>query len=502
MRLDRWTRIAAMVCVTMVAAVSCASAGSPNDNRTLRWGWSMPTSWDPVTSSTGNDVNVLSLAYSALTQLDKNGNAIPGLAESWKYNGAGTEITFTLRGGLRFSDGAGLDSSAVKKSLERGRDAKNSRIADQLRPIVDIATPDQRTVTLRLAAADYQIPNLLAGKTGMIVSPTADIERLATNPVGAGPFTISEFVPGSHANFRKNPDYWNSQNIYLERIEVKDQPEPATIVANLQSGALDVATIPAGQVEAAKKAGLKIDVIPSLSVSVIDIHSGMKPFGDPRVTEALKYAVDRQSLVDTMTFGYGVVNIQPFPKGYVGYNSALDGLYPYDPDKAKRLLADAGYPNGFDLKITASEGAQIAELLQGQLAKVGIRSTISVIPPGASTKQQIVYINREAAFHPDGFVGRESPVQALSVVYGPEGLMNPGRTTPPELLAVLDQIRRTPLDHPDYPKLVQEATAIGVRTMPNVFLYSSPRIFARSSRVSALPHGLAVQRFEGVRIAS
>jgi len=322
--------------------------------------------------------------------------------------------------------------------------------------------------------------------------------------VGAGPFTIESFVPESNAVLVKNPDYWNAENVHIDRLELSTGTDPATVIAAVQSGALDVASLPASKIEEAKAAGLEVDVIDSLTVSQVDIHSGIAPLDDPKVVEALKYAIDRQEIVDVAGFGIGTVTYQPFPKGYVAYNPELDDLFAYDPEKTKQLLEDAGYaPNELSIEITAASYSEnIAVLVQEQLKKVGVKSTINLVAPGSSTWQQQVYINRTAQFALDGTVGRESPVQNLTVVYGPSGLMNPSRTASPEFLAALDTVRNTPLDDPDYQSVLQEAVKIGVLQASSFSTYSSPRIFVRSPKVSALPHFLSQVRWEGVTVGS
>ncbi|MCT9930325.1 ABC transporter substrate-binding protein [Planotetraspora sp. A-T 1434] len=497
--------LALAAAVLALGACGGAPAGTTAQTAdgTLKWGWSLPTTWDPVTSSAGNDVNALSLVYGSITRLDDKGTPIPGLATAWKYGAGGKEITFTLRPGLTFSDGSPLDAEAVRKSILRGRDEKDSLIASQLHSVADVKVAGPQEFTVLLTQPDYQIPYLFAGKTGMVVSPKAfeaDSKGVSAKPVGAGPFTLVQLVPNDHATLRRNPSYYDVANIHLAGFEVKAIPEPATVVAGLQSGQYDVATIPPSQIDAAKAAGLKVDVIPSLTVRVLDVNSGIPPFDNPKVTEALKYAVDRKALLDTSQFGIGEVNVQPFPKGHVGYDPSLEGLYPHDPAKARQLLAEAGYPNGVDVPLTTATPEGLPEQVQEQLKEAGIRTTIKLIAPAQHT--QLVYVQHNVALAPDGFVGRESPLQALSVVYGPEGLMNPGRTTPKALLQQFEKVRTTPIDDPAYAEAVRKATAIGVRELPNVWLFSTPRIFARNPKVSELPRGIAVQRFDGVRIAA
>lgn len=488
------------------ALSACGGGSAPGSSAagggTLKWGWALPTSWDPVFSSAGWDVHDLSLVYSALTKLDASGTAVPALASSWSYDAKGTEVTFTLRPGLTFSDGSPLDATAVKKSLDRGRTDPKSLVAPQLAHVAEVTATGAGTVVLKLTQADYQIPNLLAGKTGMIVSPKAfetNAAGLATQPVGAGPFVLTSYTQNEKAVLRRNPSYWDAASVKLQGFEVYPLPDPSTVVASLQSGQYNVAQIPGSQVAAAKAAGLEVQVIPSMVVAVLDVNAAKAPFDDPDVALALQYAVDRQAIVKTQQFGYGEVSSQPFPPGYVGHDPASDGLYGYDPAKAKSLLARAGHPDGIDLTLTTSAAAGLPEQLQAQLKEAGFHARISVIPQAQAT--QIVYVQHSQALFTDQFAGRDSAAQAFQVLFGLQGLMNPGRKAPADLQAAVAKVSATPLDSPEYPKVLQAATGLAVRTMPNVFLYTVPRILARSRGVSALPADVVVQRFEGVTVA-
>jgi peptide/nickel transport system substrate-binding protein len=442
---------------------------------------------------------VLSLVYAGLTKHDGQGKAVPALAESWSYNHAGDRVTFKLRAGLKFSDGTTLDATAVKKSIERGRDAPKSLIAAQLVDVKTVSAPDPATVVIDLRAPNYQIPDLFAGKTGMVVNPAAfegAAAGLATKPAGAGPYTLTSYIENSQATLKRNPGYWDAASTKVENFELFPLPDAATVIAGLQSGRYNVAQIPGSQVAAAKAAGLEVQVIPSLVVAVLDVNITKPPFDDPDVVLALKYAVNRAALLKTQQFGIGEVSYQPFPKGYVGYNPALEGIYAYDAAKARQLLAKSKYGTGTPVTITASAPGTLPQQLQAQLQAVGFKATIETIPEAQAT--QIIYIQHSRALAVDQFAGRDSTAQAFQVLFGTEGLLNPGRTTTPELDAAVKKIVRTPVDDPKYPQVVQAATAAAVRTMPNVFLFTVPRILAHAKSVSALPNDTVVQRFEGV----
>ncbi|MBI0294903.1 ABC transporter substrate-binding protein [Streptomyces sp. PRKS01-29] len=483
----------------LAACGGVATTGAGGGGETLRWGWDLPSSWDPVFSSKGWDVHLLSLVYSGLTQLDAKGRAEPALASSWRYSHDGRRLTFTLRRGLRFSDGTPVNAEAVRKSLERGKNHPKSLIASQLTSIDTVRATDPHTVVLELTEADYQLPALLAGKTGMVVSPTAfgtDEARLATRPVGHGPFRLVSYTQNSMASLRRDPGYWNAGHIAVERFEAFPKPDETTALAALQSGRLNVAQIPFSQVKAAREAGFTVQLIPSMVVRVLDVNTAMKPFDDPAVLKALKYAVDRQALLDSEQFGHGSVDHQPFPPGYTGFDPSLGAVYRHDPERARALLKEAGYHDGVQVTITTTQPQGAPEQLQAQLNRVGFRARIEVIPEARAS--QVVYVQHSRALYIDQFAGRESPVQAMQVLFGAEGLMNPSRRTTPELDAAVAAVRRTPLESPRYPEVLRAATAVAVRTMPNVFLYTVPRALARTSSVSRIPSLPVVQRFEGV----
>src|SRR5579859_5842591 len=208
--------LAAAACAGSSPAPPSSSAGGTG---TLNWEWQLPTSWDPVTSSAGWDMHVLGLVYASITTLDPAGNPGPGLASSWKYADSGKAVTFTLRPGLTFTDGTALDAQAVKENIQRGQTQKNSTIASELAVISSVVVNSPTSFTLNLSQVDYQLPYLLAGKDGMLVSPkvfatAAGVSSLPTQQVGAGPFRLTSYVPDSHASLVRNSGYWDASQIH------------------------------------------------------------------------------------------------------------------------------------------------------------------------------------------------------------------------------------------------------------------------------------------------
>lgn len=502
-RRSRLPLLAAATAATLALAGCAGATAAPSDSAgttSLTWGWALPTSWDPVTSTAGWDTHALALVYDGLTQLDTEGEVVPGLAESWEYNAEGTAITFHLREDAAFTDGTPVTADAVKQSIERGRDQENSTLAGQLRIVVGIDVVDERTVTVHLDQADYQVPYLFAGKTGFIVNPAAfdDVTTLATQPEGSGPFALTEYVPNAHADLEKNEDYWNADHIFIDDFSIVPVTDPATVVAGVNSGQWDVAQVPPAQVEGAEAAGLEVETIRALTVRALDVNSTVAPFDNQRVLQAISHATDREALIDAAYFGQGTPNWQPFPEGYVAHSPELDELYPRDVEAAKQLLADAGHPDGLEITLSLTEDdTALAEVLQAQWAEAGIDVTLNVLPAAAVAQN---YVQRTLPFVLDSYSGRQSPLQGLEVLYGAEGLMNLGRQTPPELTEAIDEARATPTDADDYAEKIQDAVEVGVRLQPNTFLFSWPRILVHPGKVTGIQHWLDVQRWEDVKV--
>ncbi len=486
---------------------STAGSASTTASGTLNWEWELPTSWDPVTSSAGWDMHVLGLVYASITTLDTTGTVVPGLASSWKYAANGKSVTFTLRPGLKFSDGTALNATAVKENIARGQKQANSTVSAELAVISSVTVNSATSFTLNLNQVDYQLPDLLAGKDGMMVSPAAfkNVSSIPTKPVGAGPFTMTSYVPDSHANLVRNPTYWDASQIHVANFSVQDITDPEQILSALQSGQVNVAYIAGNQVAAAKAAGLKIDVIPSEVVNELDIQTTTKPFDNPDVVKAINYAINRQAILQVQASGYGAISYQPFPKGFVGYSPALANEYPYNPTLAKQLLAKAGYAKGLKISLsTQPTTTSLAEQIQGQLAAVGITATINTIPVDTATQQ--MYLNKTVPLAVDGTAGRMSPVEMLDVLYSQQGLMNvdgKAATTPANVTAALGKALTVPLTSPSYASTLQSAVTTAVQGEPtHIWLYTNPRIFAYSPSVTGIPQDLVQQRWEGVKVGS
>jgi ABC-type transport system substrate-binding protein len=492
-----------------IVSAPAHAAGTPAAGKggKLVWASFLPSNWDPVTSTAGTDVTALSLVYSGLTKMDTKGRPVPDLATAWSWSKNGLTLTFTLRPGLVFSDGTKLDATAVKQNILRGRDDPKSLIAPQLAPIASVSTPNATTVKVKLKTQDYDLLRVFAGKTGELVSPkafTTNAAGLSTQPVGAGPFNLTNLVSGSSATLVRNPTYWNAKEILLSELDLRFITNPQTVVASLKTGDINMAWLQTNTVIPALlgQPGIKIDVVPSLRGYSIEVNQAMAPFTNFKVVQAVNYAIDRQTILKTIFGSIGKVSYQAFPRGYVGYSQDAANLYPYDPAKAKSLLAAAGFANGGPaFTITYFDFGSfkaLAQVLQSQLNAVGFQTNLTVLPLAQAS--QAVYVDHSVAFNPNGISGRESPLQMLQVQYAADGLLNPCRCAPSKLTAAFNAVAKVPFDNKSYPALLQKATALAAKTSANVFIATQPWVYAHTTTVQGLQPYLVTERFEGVYV--
>jgi peptide/nickel transport system substrate-binding protein len=494
--------LAALATVLALGVSACSSgASAASAGATLKWATALPTHWDPVVSGAGAQFRILSLVYASLTNIDAKGNPTPGLAESWTYNATGTQVTFHLRTGLTFSDGTAVDAAAVKAEIDRGKAQQNSALVQDLGPIASVTTSGDSDVVVSLKAPDYQIPLLFGERVLQVASPKAagDPTKLDQDPIGAGPFIVTQLIPGQKVLLKKNPNYWDAKDIHIDNVEVDQAPDVATVVAGLRTGVYNFATLDPSQASAAKAAGLDVFVQPGFNAEDISINVNRAPFkGNPDLVDAIRYAINRKQFVDQLTFGYGQATDQPFPPGYIAYDPQSANAYPYDPTKAKHLLAQAGYqPGQVKLNLVISAADPQAEIIQSQLGAIGIDVTITVNKNWATP-----YFGKQLVFSVYGTTGRDAPVETLTAHFGPQGVLNLSSPyEPAKFEAAVAKAEATPIGSPDYATNLQAATRAGLASQALIFTYVAPNLFAKSKSISALPGNPGHVDWTGVTIS-
>jgi peptide/nickel transport system substrate-binding protein len=493
-----------MLVVPALLLSACAGSGSgaaTGSAATLKWATSyFPTHWDPVVSGSGGQFRELALVYASLTRTDAKGNAVPDLAQSWKYNSTGDEITFHLRPNLTFSDGTPVNAVAVKDAIDRAKNQKDSAVFGDMTSIKSVTTSGDLDVLVNLTQTDYQIPLLFGERLLQIASPkaAADPTKLDQQPVGAGPFIVTSLTPNTKAVLKKNPNYWDAKDIHISNVQLIAAPDAATVVSGLQTGVYNFADIQPSQASAARSAGLDVFVQPGFNANNISVNVNKAPFTNPKVVDAVRYAINRQEFVDKLGFGYARATDQPFPSGYVAYDPQSSDLYPYDPAKSRALLAEAGYkPDQIKLTLDISSAEPDAEIVQSQLAAVGIKVSIDVNKNWATP-----FFAKDLTFSLYGTTGRDSAVQTLTAHFGPKGPLNLSSPYEPAgFEAAIAKVRETPLDSPNYPSVLQTATRVGLQSTALIFTYVPPNLYAKSKAISTLPANPGHVDWTGVTIS-
>jgi len=306
---------------------------------------------------------------------------VPELAEKWDASPDATVYTFYLRKGVKFQDGTPFNAEAVKFNFDRIRNPDNKLKRYSLFKVIkQVDVIDDSTVRFTLSEPFGAMIATFAHPAGAISSPTA-IKKYGADygkhPVGTGPYQFVDWVPGDHITMVKNPDYWDKNNgPKVDKIIVKPVPEDGTRIAMLQKGdAQFINNVPYPQAATVKdNKDLTLVETPSIYTYWVAMNTQKKPFDNVKVRQALNYAIDKESIIKSVLSGYAHPSDSPLAPGVWGYQSV--STYPYDPAKAKALLAEAGYPNGFKATLRGASDTtakQVMEAIQAQLAKVGIQ---------------------------------------------------------------------------------------------------------------------------------
>ncbi len=331
-----------------------------------------------------NASNVSQQIFEGLVWLDDENNVLPALAESWEISEDGTEYIFHLREGVKFHNGADFTAQDVVTSWEAGKDPANAYAyvherADSVEVIDDytvkITTPEPDPLFLIIPARDWaMIPTDYFNEVGL-----AGIEE---NPIGTGPFKFVEWVKGERVVLEAFEDYWDEGLPKVASLVFRPIPESSTRVAAVQTGEIHIANRLSSE-EAQSLLGVpdvqvvRYPVDRVFYIAFNNLTSGVgQPTEDVLVRQAMNYAVDRQAIIDALFDGFANLSTGYITPGNLGYDDSIEP-YPYDPDRAQELLAEAGYQDGFEIGFACPIGAytnfeQVCEAVAGYLGDVGI----------------------------------------------------------------------------------------------------------------------------------
>ncbi|RBM21856.1 ABC transporter substrate-binding protein [Prauserella sp. PE36] len=385
---------AATVAILALGACSSPTASQPGGEAAeLTIGIaSAPRSLDPAQLDGGTQAYIWGSVYDTLLYYDNEGKLQPNAAESWEYSDDARTLTFTLRDGMTFSNGNPVTAEAVAANLERNK-ATPGQQQSKMSSVDSVEAPDPNTVVVRFSAPDQSFIYNMALDAGVIADPeTVDEPRTPTDPVGSGPYVLdtSASVSGSSYVLKRREDYWNADAYPFATITVRVISDQAATLNALRSGEVDVSTVPMSQLDSFKSPEFSIASNASTSAGYLNLADRegkrLKPLGDLRVRQAINMAFNRSEIVDKLLFGSGSPTNQQFGLKSEAYDPDLERLYKYDPEQARKLLAEAGYPDGFDVNMPSTPVSQAFEPTISQaLGDIGIRVSWDPTPAQNAT---------------------------------------------------------------------------------------------------------------------
>ncbi len=345
-----------------------------------------PDTLDPALTYDVDSWSVVHSVYDSLLQYDNEGQLQPLLAESMEWID-GTTLEFQLRSGISFHNGEPFDSRSVAFTVAHILDsATASQVAGNFAAISEVEEVDPQTVRFHLSDPAPYLPAQIAFWLAMLPPDYAadPANDFAANPVGTGPYRFASWNRGESVDVEVNPDYFAASpkgRPIAQRVAFRFVPEGATRVADLRSGGAElIVGVPVDLLETIAAEGATITPEPVSGSAWVRIATDVEPFGDVRVRQALNYAVDVDAIIDALGGGFGERLPDFFNATSMGYDADLKP-YPYDPDKARELLAEAGLADGFSTKmsVSSSDRAELAEAISGFLADVGVSVEIEIL---------------------------------------------------------------------------------------------------------------------------
>ena len=377
------------------ASASAASGTSSNDSTTLTLAINADIlTTDPQALKNGTTTSVLYNVFSNLVKYDDAGEIVMDLAESYELLEDQVTWEFKIREDAVFHDGTPVTAEDVAWSLTRVMTDESSSDYMNFSPLAEAVAVDDYTVHV-VSDDPYPIMLQLLCKGGAAVLPKAYFEENGeeawlANPIGSGPYQLTEYVKDDHVTLVPFADYYGEQNPDWEEVIFRVVPESSTRVGELIAGNVDAVNmvIPTEWERVNGNEGTAVVNGPSTRVYQLALKTDKGPTADLRVRQAIDLAIDDQTIVDTILQGAGTPMLTRVPSGVNGCNEDLVGKYNYDPERAKELLAEAGYPDGFSMKIEAPTGrytmdAEISQAIVAMLSQVGITVDLQLLESSA-----------------------------------------------------------------------------------------------------------------------
>jgi len=470
--------IGAIAAAGALAGGAAASAATPRSSSAKRGdvltiGTSISNgSLDPAKANPGTDPIFLNPIYAPLIRYGTNGQLEGVLASSWRYVGSGyKKFQITLRPDVEFSNGTGVDAAAVAASIEHYY--KVGATAGQwMANCHGVTALSKLVVQIKCTQPDPDLPATLTDEElgGDIVAPSAlaHPSSIATKPVGAGEYTLdaAATVAGSTYTYVANPRYFDQAAIHWKKLVVKVFTTPSTGLEALESGQIQwyLAADPNTLQAAASASGVQLSTAPLLfeGVELADRSTqGGNPLGKLKVRQALEYAVDRPAIVKALFGKFGSPTDEvAIPSQPSAWDPSVNNYYPYDPTKAKALLAEAGYPNGFTISVEDQESdAELTQAVVGYWKSIGVQTNVTTDSTTPGWINNVLSKKFPAIGY--GYGGLPMYLEAVNWFEPVANIYNPFATDEPSILDTLKHAESVPAAQQN--AVFEQAQAIGVK---------------------------------------
>jgi peptide/nickel transport system substrate-binding protein len=498
-----------VVLLGSMGAMSWAADKTPKYGGKIVYGAaSEPETLDAAAAFDTQAMRFSCMIAETLTRTEENGTIGPALAEKWEVSKDGLSIVFTLRKNVKFHDGTPLDADAVIFNYDRQSNKENPyyQYGDwvwydwMFKPIIKgVSKVDDYRIKMELHKPfSPLLAHLTISGFGTIVSPTAikaGKEKVGLAPVGTGPFKFKEWVRGDHITLVANKDYWRGKP-YVEEIIARFIPDNAVRAAALEKGEIDLITDFGVETydQLKKSKNVTVTLGPALNLSFMSLNTKVKPFDDVRVRRAVAHAINIEELVKSLYGPLGEVLSTPIPKALAWAHNPNVKPHKFDPAYSKKLLAEAGLPNGFETEILIySEprgynpaGKELAEVMQGYLIPIGIKTKIKAVP---YSEQKVITKTGQGYemvctgwygddLDPDGFINSF----LNSAGAKPPSVNNFARYESSEMDKLLEEGKRL-VDTGARKKVYFKAQELAYEDVPNIWINSIKQPYATTKRV-------------------
>lgn len=462
---------------------SSESANQPSKKSQLTIAYQVdPQGLDPQMTAAASTLTVTNNIYDTLVGVTYDWQIVPRIAESWELSEDGMSITFKLRDDIMFHNGRALTSKDVVYSFERLKSDGSAKAADYAN-IISIEAAGDYAVTFTTEKLDVELIKNFAYPWAAVV-PEECSDTLKNNPVGTGPFVLDEWVPQQHIILKRNDDYFGDK-AKLETVKYVLVPDATSLMAGLQVGDYDIIPLTGDQVQLLEGDDrFKVLSEPMNAVQVLALNTDNEILKNEKVRQAIASAVNKDDVIEVSQFGHGVKIGSHLPPTAPDYYDTND-IMPYDVEKARNLLAEVGYPDGFELRLSLPKDYQLhvdaGQVIADQLSKIGIKANVEIME--WSTWLNDVYNGKNFDMTVMGHTGRLDSYAFLSRYYSDSNDYISLKTG--EVDSLLDSALQE-LDDAKRKDIYKEIQLILATKLPAVYLQTPDTMLGMSADVEGM----------------